>query len=115
MVYILEAHAIDNFPIADNVKDKISINLPTDFQQRCEVAETCTVKLSLQMPAVIDNMENTTEKAYTAWPDRLYVVDRDGRIGYKGKPGSYGFKPAAMAAYLKQILPVQPVQVEKAK
>jgi hypothetical protein len=96
---------MDNFPIADNVRDKINVTLPKDFQERCEVAETCEVKLSLKMPAVIDGMDNATEQAYTAWPDRLYVIDRDGRVGFKGKPGSYGFKPAAMAAYLKQILP----------
>ena len=91
------------------------MKLPKDFEQRCEVAETCTVKLSLEMPSVIDNMENTTEEAYTAWPDRLYVIDQDGRIGYKGKPGSYGFRPAAMAEYLKRILPDSPTRAENNK
>jgi hypothetical protein len=34
-----------------------------------------------------------TEKAYTGWPDRLYVIDREGRIAHKGKAGPFGFKP----------------------
>jgi hypothetical protein len=30
------------------------------------------------------------------WPDRLYVIARDGRIAYKSDPGPFGFKPADM-------------------
>ena len=68
-------------------------------------------KLSIKLPAVIDNLDNSTETAYTAWPDRLYVIDRDGRIAYKSKPGPYGFKPAEVEQTLKQLLPAAPQQM----
>ncbi len=64
---------------------------------------------------MIDDLANSTEIAYTAWPDRLYVLDRDGRIAYKNKPGPYGFKPAEMAEVLKRLLPVTSARAALAK
>ena len=53
---------------------------PTTLAERCAIAGTCATKLALRIPAVIDNLENSTEEAYTAWPDRLYVIDHEGRV-----------------------------------
>ena len=66
---------------------------------------TCATRLALRIPALIDNLSNATEDAYTAWPDRLYVIGRDGRVVYKSKPGPFGFKPAEVELALKGILP----------
>jgi type I thyroxine 5'-deiodinase len=54
---------------------------------------------------LIDDLTNSTEAAYTAWPDRLYAIDYDRRVAYKSKPGPYGFKLAEVAATLKRLLP----------
>jgi type I thyroxine 5'-deiodinase len=70
-------------------------------------------KLSLHLPSLIDDVANSTESAYTAWPDRLYVIDRGGRVAYKSHPGPYGFKPAEVEATLKKLLP--PAQVTAAR
>ena len=48
--------------------------------------------------------DDATERAYTAWPERLYLIDRDGRIAYKSAPGPFGFKPAALEAALTQLV-----------
>lgn len=49
-------------------------------------------------------MDNSTDRAYAALPDRLYLVSKDGRIAYKSARGPFGFRPdefeAAIAAYL---------------
>lgn len=117
MVYILEAHPIDAWQTEDNVHDKIAVASPKSLAERCAVEGVCATKLALRIPAVIDNLENTTEDAYTAWPDRLYVIDRDGRVAYKSKPGPYGFKPAEAEVVLKQVLgtPAAPTQVSEVR
>jgi type I thyroxine 5'-deiodinase len=38
----------------------------------------------------------------------LYVIDSDGRIAYKSRPGPFGFKPADMEAALRALLPAAP-------
>jgi len=111
----MEAHPTDAWQDDDNRKEKISVASPKDLEQRCAVAETCLTKLTLRIPALIDDLANSTEMAYTAWPDRLYVLDREGNVAYKSAPGPYGFKPAEMAEVLKQLLPgPSPNRVEAA-
>jgi type I thyroxine 5'-deiodinase len=52
---------------------------------------------------VIDGFDNTTESAYTGWPDRIYLIDRNRRVAYKSKPGPFGFKPDDLEKALKKI------------
>jgi peroxiredoxin len=108
VVYIMEAHALDAWQDDDNQKDKISVASPKTLAERCAVEGTCATKLALRIPALIDNLANTTEEAYTAWPDRLYVIDVDGRVAYKSKPGPFGFKPARLEVALKKVLSNRP-------
>ena len=54
---------------------------------------------------MVDRFDDATEKAYSGWPDRLYLIDRDGRIAYKSRPGPFGFEPAALEAALRGLLP----------
>ena len=67
------------------------------------VARKCYENLGLTFPAIIDNMDDKVEKVYAAWPDRLYIVDKKGKIVYKGGKGPGGFKPLEMAAKLRKI------------
>ena len=108
----MEAHAIDAWEDEDNQKDKIVVASPKTLAERCLVEGTCATKLALRIPAIIDNLANSTEGAYTAWPDRLYVIDVEGRVAYKSKPGPFGFKPAEMEEVLKRILPTPPAQTQ---
>ncbi len=103
MVYILEAHATDAWQTPANLKDKVLIATPANLFERGEVAQSCVRHLKIPFPAVVDDFQNTTESAYTGWPDRLYVIDLQGRIAYKSRPGPYGFKPEEAAAVLNKI------------
>jgi hypothetical protein len=60
--------------------------------------------LNIRIPALLDDFQNSVESAYTGWPDRLYVIDRDGRIAYKSKPGPFGFKSSEVKAALERTL-----------
>ena len=111
----MEAHPVDVWQTEGNVTENINVFEPKDFQQRCEVAGQCITKLSIRIPAVIDDMENTTQTGYAAHPDRLYIIDREGRVAYKGRPGPFGFKSAEMAASLRKLLAAAPAQAALAK
>ena len=86
-----------------NIKDEIEIDQPKTIEERVAVAKTCYSNLGLTFPAIIDNMDNKVEEAYAAWPDRLYIVDKKGKIAYKGEKGPRGFDPMEMAKKLKKI------------
>ena len=55
----------------------------------------------MTMPALIDSEDNVVNRAYTAWPDRLYAIGADGKIAFKSAPGPFGFKTSDLAAWLR--------------
>ena len=86
-----------------NVEAGIEVKQPKTMEERVAVARTCYNKLGLTFPAIIDDIDDEVEKAYAARPDRLYIVDKTGRIAYKGGKGPRGFKPQEMAQKLEKI------------
>jgi type I thyroxine 5'-deiodinase len=108
-VYILEAHPSDVWQMKSNLEDKVVFASPKNEEERAFVAGACVRKLGIKFPAVLDGFDNTVEKAYTGWPDRLYLIDRDGRVAYKSRPGPFGFKPDELKAALEKIVSANPV------
>jgi len=68
------------------------------------VAGACVRKLGIQIPAVLDEFGNSTERAYTGWPDRLYLINGQGRVSYKSKPGPFGFKSEELSAAIRELV-----------
>jgi len=105
VVYIQEAHPIDAWQTESNVKDNVLVATTKTADERYQVAGLCLTKLGIELPALVDGPDNRVEREYTGWPDRLYVIDRDGRVALKSAAGPFGFKPADVEATLKRIVP----------
>ena len=103
VVYIKEAHPSDDTPHPVNARLKY-IKDPASLFERFQVASTCVADLNLSIPCLVDDMENTTARAYKAHPDRIYVVGKDGKIAFHGGPGPYGFSPRQMEQFLVKEL-----------
>ena len=89
-----------------NIKDKVVFASPRDLEERSLVAGSCVRKLGIKFPAVLDEFGNSTEQAYTGWPDRLYLIDANGKVVYKSKPGPFGFKPDELKNALARVTQV---------
>jgi hypothetical protein len=70
----------------------ISVAQPRDSDERTGVARRCCTSLQITMPMVVDEMDDRVGHAYSGMPDRLYLIDREGRVAYKGGRGPFGFK-----------------------
>jgi hypothetical protein len=55
-------------------------------------------QLKLSMPVLVDTIDDQVDKVYAGWPDRLYIIDAEGKVAHKGAPGPGGFGPAVKAA-----------------
>jgi type I thyroxine 5'-deiodinase len=102
-VYLQEAHASDVWQMHSNVKQHIVIASPRSAREGASVADSCVRNLHIAIPALLDDFRNTTETAYTGWPDRLYAIDRGGRVAYKSGPGPFGFRPKELDAALARV------------
>jgi hypothetical protein len=103
-VYILEAHPSDVWQTESNIKDNVVFASPRNEDDRDFVAGACVRKLGIKFPALVDRFDNPTEHDYTAWPDRIYLIDSQRRIVYKSAPGPFGFKPPELESALEQLL-----------
>lgn len=89
----------------NNLKENVVFASPRNEEERALIAGACVRKLNLKFPAVLDEFGNSTERAYTGWPERLYLIDRQGRVAYKSKAGPYGFKPDELESALRRVVP----------
>jgi hypothetical protein len=105
VVYIREAHVTDVWQDPDNVEDNVIFASPKDYTERVAMGQLCLTKLAIKMPAIVDGFDNSVEHTYTAWPDRMYLLDRDGKVVFKSLPGPFGFRTRYLTAALSQLVP----------
>jgi type I thyroxine 5'-deiodinase len=109
VVYIEEAHPTDLWQMASNVSDGVLFPSPTTTAERVETAGLCVVRLAIKIPALVDGIDNRTERLYTGWPDRLYLIETGGRIRYKSAPGPFGFSTKELEGSLREFSGTAPV------
>ncbi len=103
-MYLREAHALDSaWPMHE--PGLPPIEEPKTFEDRRAAASSCMKTLDLApIPCLIDGLDNAVGQAYEAWPDRLYVIDAEGRIAFRGGPGPFGFDVDACESALRREL-----------
>jgi hypothetical protein len=104
IVYIREAHPEDGWVLEDNRDEGIALADPTTLAERAAAAEACAVRLQTRIPTLLDDVDDAVGSAYGGWPDRLYLIGRDGRVAFQGEVGPFGFKPAELAAAIEHEL-----------
>ncbi len=78
--------------------------------ERRQVAERCHTTLDYDIPTLVDEMDDRVNRAYAAFPTRLYLVGVDGRIQYAGGLGPFGFKPQELKEAIERALRGKKVQ-----
>ena len=83
---------------------RLVIEDPLTDDERREVARACEKELALGFPMIVDSVDDTVNRAYAAWPDRLYLVDLDGSVIFKGEKGPTGFLPDELGRVIDEVL-----------
>jgi Iodothyronine deiodinase len=92
VVYVREAHPEDGWVLAENRRAGVAVRDPLSTEER--VASAARVELAI--PFVVDRVDDEVGRRYGGWPDRLYLVGRDGLIAYQSGPGPDGFVVAEL-------------------
>ena len=87
-----------------NERDRILIKDPTTLDERKQVAKEFAQQFKVSLPILVDPMADPFEKAFAAWPDRIYVLDGAGKVACKGQPGPGGFKVNEVPPVLEKLV-----------
>lgn len=104
IVYIEEAHTSDGWQVDDNEEDGVIRPSHNSFEDRLAAAKGCIVALGIDFPVAVDSFDNAAGTKYAAWPDRMYLIDADGKIAWKARPGPYGFRAFALGRNLARLV-----------
>ena len=113
-IYIREAHPVDGWWFGKGFtkilirlfSSKVSLDTydPETIEERRVAAGECEQSLQYGVKTYVDEIDDRVNKAYAAWPTRLYLIDRDGRVVYAGGLGPFGFKPGEFKTAIHTLL-----------
>jgi hypothetical protein len=95
-IYVREAHPSDGWRMKSNDKDNVVFAQPKTFAERTSIAAQCCERLKITMPLLVDELDDRVGHLYSGMPDRLYLIDRHGKVVYKGGRGPFGFRPGEL-------------------
>lgn len=95
LIYIREAHPTDGRAIPGNA---FQVKSPATVKERQAIAKKFAERLDVSIPILVDTIEDDVEKAYAGWPNRMYLLDAEGKIADKGSAGPGGVASSARRA-----------------
>jgi type I thyroxine 5'-deiodinase len=82
----------------------VQIAPAASVEQKRDYAMMCQRKLSLRFPAVVDGLDNAAERAYAAWPSRVYVISAGGVVRYSSGLTEEEFDRAALESAIQSVI-----------
>jgi Ca2+-binding EF-hand superfamily protein len=104
LIYVREAHPTDSWWMLSNQRVGIEIAQPRDDNERFVVAQTCREHLDIDIPFLVDNVDDAVGAGYSGMPNRLYLIDGEGRVAFKNGRGPFGFHPRQLEQALLLML-----------
>jgi len=111
-IYIREAHPVDGWWLGKGafglllklgrMKAATDVYDPKTIEERRAVAGDCEGALKYGIHTYIDGMDDEVNRAYAAWPTRLYLIGLDGRVVYHGGLGPFDFFPSKLKAAIRE-------------
>ncbi len=104
-VYVREAHPTDEWQMDSNVKDDVCYPQPHSMADRLKIANDFSKRYKFNIPLVVDSMANTANNLYSAWPERLYLIEPNGTLSYVGGLGPFNYHPQEVRDLLAKRFP----------
>jgi Spy/CpxP family protein refolding chaperone len=109
VVYTREAHPTGGWEVQRNKDERIAIAQPTSYAARQSAARECRSSLHLNVPVLVDEMDDPTAAAYGGFPNGAVVINRDGTIAASQQWAD----PAALQRYIDDAVARKYHAVEK--
>ena len=104
LIYIREAHPANGWQVPNNLIEDVIYDEPVTDAERTGIAAACQLALDIEMPMLVDRIDNDVEEKYVGLPMRQFLIDAAGRIAYAGAKGPFGWDDEAFEEALKALL-----------
>ena len=95
LIYIREAHPTDGWVMPGN---QFVVKSPKTIEERRGIARDFAKRINVSIPILVDTHDDRVEKTYACWPNRMYILDAQGKIADKGMAGPGGTAMSAQRA-----------------
>jgi len=95
LVYIREAHPTDGRAIRNN---RFQVKSPTSLEERRKIARDFAEEMDVSIPILVDTIDDRVQRAYSCWPNRMVIVDAEGKIADPGAAGPGGVRGSLKTA-----------------
>ncbi len=103
-VYIKEAHPLDGWVLPVNTAESIEVQSPSSIEERAQIASACMLRYDFPFTMLIDNINDEAEEKYRSEPDRLYVIDKEGKVAWKSDLGPFYFDVESWQKEIKSLI-----------
>lgn len=96
LIYTREAHPDDGSSMESMDPESACVPPARTLEERCDAAEELCRRADVRMTILADTMDDAVTEAYSAFPDRIYLIDRSGIVAHKGGRGPHGFDAGSL-------------------
>lgn len=100
MIYTLEAHATDIWPIGRSAGVLNESHKTIEDRKQC--AEKFIDTFDFKIPVYLDTMDNGFETEFSSWPFRYYII-KDGKFVMVAEPSDAFFEIEEMYKCLESL------------
>ena len=90
---------ISQFSVLFFLQNNVSIPTHRTLEQRRKAAQLMLDSVAFECPVLVDNMDDTTNKAYAGMPIRLYII-KGRTVEYAGGAGPMFYRPDEVQEWL---------------
>jgi len=87
-IYIMEAHASDEWPQGKRIK----INQHKNLLDRFEAVHKFQKENNFIIRMAIDNIDNSFCEKYSSWPEQYFIIHQNTTLLFKGEANQFGYK-----------------------
>lgn len=113
LIYTRESHPLGGWELEENRRARVVLRQHRNFGEKVDAAQVCRRTLGLDIPVLVDSMNDGVGNLYSGMPIRLYLLDQRGGVAYKSGRGPYGFKPAELQQSLILLLQSEAASVTR--
>jgi peroxiredoxin len=96
LLYTRESHPAENYAAHNS------------FEQKLAYARDLKRLENIQFPILVDHLDGGIHRAYGAWPNALFVIDKDGRLIFRSNMANHG----ELRQFLNDLLAVEKAAAE---